>query len=140
MVYYNVSGYNRYMFLVGLLSWWYSDGWVERTRMMRDRLMAVADFFSISLLVSTLFSPFRQISANNTAVSLSDHMHMFFDKLLSRIIGSIVRSFMIVFGLITMLFQAIFGVIILLSWLIIPLLPAIGLVGFAIGVVPQWIK
>lgn len=128
------------MFLVGLLSWWYSDGWIDRVRMMRDRLMSVADFFSISLLVSTLFSPFRQISANGAAVSLSDHMHVFFDKLLSRIIGSIVRSFMIIFGLITMLFQAIFGVIILLSWLIIPLLPAVGLVGFAIGVVPQWIK
>ena len=140
MVYYNVSGYNSYMFLVGLLSWWYSDGWIDRVRMMRNRLISVADFFSIGLLVSTLFSPFRQISADSTAMSLSDHIHIFFDKLLSRIIGSIVRSFMIITGLIVMLFQSILGIIILSSWLIIPLLPAVGLVGFAIGMVPQWTK
>lgn len=140
MVYYNVSGYNSYMFLVGLLSWWYSDGWIDRIRMTRDRLISIADFFSVSLLISTLFSPYRQISANSTAVSFGDHMRIFFDKLLSRIIGSVVRSLMIIIGLIVMLLQSIFGIVILLSWLIIPLLPAIGLVGFAIGVVPQWVK
>jgi len=139
MVYYNVSGYNSNMFLVGLLSWWYSDGLIDRVRMMRDRLLSSADFFSVSLLISTLFSPFRQISADSAAVSLGDHMHAFFDKLLSRIIGSIVRIFMIIFGVVTMLLQIIFGVVILTSWLIVPLLPAIGLAGMAIGVVPQWI-
>lgn len=128
------------MFLVGLLSWWYGGGWIDRLHMMKDRLRSSADFFSVSLLISTLFSPFRQISADSVAVSLSDHIRAFFDKLLSRIIGSIVRIFMIIFGLITMLLQIIFGIVILTSWLIIPLLPAIGLVGFAIGVVPQWIK
>lgn len=128
------------MFLVGLLSWWYSDGWINRLHMMKDRLKSLADFFSIGLLISTLFSPFRQISADVEAISISDHVRAFFDKLLSRIIGSIVRIFMVIFGIIAILFQLIFDAIILISWLVVPLLPAIGLVGLAIGVVPQWIK
>jgi len=140
MVYYSVSSYNRYMFLVDILSWWYSGGWINRVRMMRDRLMNSADFFSVSLLISTLFAPFRQISANDTAVTFSDHVKAFFDKLLSRCIGFIVRSSMIILGLVTMFLQVISGIVILLFWLIVPILPIVGLVGMAIGLVPQWIK
>ena len=126
------------MFLVGIMSWWYSNGFVSRIRMMMSRLRSSSDFFSVGLLLSTLFSPFKQISAEGSGGSLADYIRRFFDKLLSRIIGSIVRSFMIVFGLIVMFLQIIFGTIILVSWLIIPFLLIIGIIVAIIGWVPRW--
>ncbi len=137
MVYYNVSSYNSDMFLVGILSWWYGHGWIERFQLERSRLKATADFFSVGLLVSTLFAPFKQISTGKAIGSINDRFRAFFDRLLSRIIGSIVRTFVIMAGLVVMLLQSIFGSIILICWLIIPLLPIAGLIMWVIGWTPS---
>jgi len=128
------------MFLVDILSWWYSGGFTDRAHMMKSRLDGLADFFSIGLLFTTLFAPYRQISVGSIGVSLSEQMHAFFDKLLSRIIGSIVRTFMIIAGLIVMFFQVIFGMTVLLFWLVIPMLPIVGLIMMSIGWVPTWMN
>ena len=125
------------MFLRGFISWWYFDGLLRRLQMIKSRLSASADFFSVELLISTLFAPYRQISAGNVAGSLSDQIKAFFDKLLSCTIGAVIRIFMIIFGLIAMFLQVLFGIIILAVWLIIPLLPTIGLIGLVIGWVPR---
>jgi len=139
MVYYNVSSYNSDMFLVGIISWWYSNGFISRIRITIKRLRLSADFFSVGLLLSTLFAPFRQISADASGVSFADQIHAFFDKLLSRMIGFVVRLFMIIVSLIIMSLQIVFGAIILISWLIIPILPVVGLIATVIGWVPRWI-
>ena len=126
------------MFLRGFISWWYGGGWLRRTQIIKARLSASSDLFSIGLLLSTLFSPFRQISADNVVGSISDQMRAFFDKLLSCTIGAFVRIFMIMFGLTTMFLQIIFGIVTLIFWLIIPLLPAAGLIMMVIGWAPKW--
>jgi hypothetical protein len=140
MVYYSLSGYNSDMFLVGILSWWYGKGWIERAQIMKNRLKSSADFFSIDLLTATLFAPFRQISAVSGQGSISYQVRAFFDKLLSRFIGAFMRISMIIIGSIIMILQIIFGIIILLFWSIIPFFPAIGLIGTVIGLVPQWLR
>lgn len=137
MVYYNVRGYNRHMFLVGILSWWYGKGWLSRVQIVSDHLKTSADFFSVGLLIKTLFSPYKQISAGKIDGFIGDRIRAFFDRLLSRVIGSIVRSFVIIFGLIVMLLQSMYGLIVLIFWLLIPFLPAIGLIGWVIGWVPK---
>ncbi|HZJ34398.1 MAG TPA: hypothetical protein VFD55_00055 [Candidatus Angelobacter sp.] len=125
------------MFLRGFISWWYVGGWLRRIQIIKARLIASADLFSVGLLLSTLFSPFRQISAGDVVGSISDHIGAFFDKLLSCVIGAFVRTFMIIFGLITMFIQVIFGVVSLIFWLTIPLLPVAGLIMAVIGWVPN---
>jgi hypothetical protein len=126
------------MFLVGILSWWYGGGWLGRVQIIKDRLMASIDFFSIGLLLSTLFAPFRQISASKVTGPIGVQIRAFFDRLLSRIIGAIVRIFVIMFGLVAIFIQIFFGFVVLIFWLIIPVIPVIGLIMMAIGWVPQW--
>lgn len=137
MVYYNVRGYNSDMFLVGIVSWWYKGGLLDRIRIVNNRLKYLIDLFSIGLLVSTLFSPFRQISAEVTGNSLNDKLRALFDKILSRIIGAVVRTLMIAVGSIAMLIQIVLGGIMLLVWLTIPLIPVAGLILAVIGWVPK---
>lgn len=133
MVYYNVSRYNEDMFLVGILSWWYGDGWRQRVQMIGSRIARTSDFFSIGLLASTLFAPFRQISAGKVNGPLGLQMRAMFDRLISRLIGAFVRSFMIIAGLIIISVQAICGGIVLAFWAVIPTFPIAGLLLMVIG-------
>lgn len=127
------------MFLVGILSWWYGNGWLSRTQAIKGRLATSADFFSVGLLASTIFVPFRQISAGKVAGPIGIQIQAFFDRLISRFVGATVRIFMIIFGLIVMFFQIVFGIILIVVWPIVPLFLVIGLVMMVIGWVPQWI-
>jgi len=124
------------MFLADILYWWYGNGWLSRIQMIKNRLVASSDFFSIGLLASTLFAPFRQISAGGVVGPIDVQIRAFFDRLLSRAIGAFVRTSVIIFGLVAMFLQLIFGIIALIFWLIIPFLPAIGLTMMVIGWAP----
>jgi hypothetical protein len=126
------------MFVVGILSWWYGGGWRKRAQMIGQRIVQTNDYFSIGILLSTLFSPFRQISAGSVDGPVGVQLRAFFDNVISRVIGAIVRTFMVVFGLVVLLFQAIFGAIVLLLWLFVPAMPIIGILMFVIGWVPSW--
>lgn len=126
------------MFLANILYWWYGGGWLGRVQLLKSRLVASADFFSIDLLASTLFAPYRQISAGSVDGPIGVKVQAFFDKLLSRIIGAIVRSFMVIFGVVAMFLQLLVGLIMLGFWLILPLFPVIGLIMMVLGWVPRW--
>ncbi len=138
MVYYKANGYNSDMFLVGILSWWYKNGWADQIQTLKDRLESSADFFSVGQLVSTIFAPFRQISAGKVSGSVGDQLRAFLDRTVSRFVGAAVRIFMIIFGLTTMFIQITFGVAVIIIWPVIPLFIVIGLIMLIIGWVPQW--
>ena len=135
MVYYNLSSYNKNMFLMGLFSWWYGKGWLSQIQIIKRRLIISIDFFSISILLSTLFDPFRQISAGSAGVSVKEQFEAFFDKTLSRIIGMFVRIAMIIVGSLVIVAQIVFGIILLILWLAVPAFPVIGLLLWISGVV-----
>ena len=104
--------------------------------MVKERLASTMDYFSIDLLLRTLFSPFRQISAEKPGGSLSVQMHAFFDRLISRIIGMIVRLGMVIIGTVAILVYALLGVIGLIMWALVPLLPVVGILLFVSGWLP----
>lgn len=139
MVYYSLNGYNEDMFLVGILSWWYGDGWRQRYSLIISRLARISDYFSIGLLLSTLFAPYRQISAGSVKGSAGVQLRAFIDRLISRFVGLFVRLFMVIFGLIALAFQIVASSIVLLFWLLIPAFPLVGLILFAIGWAPTWL-
>lgn len=126
------------MFLVGILSWWYGEGWKQRAGLIRERLARTLDFFSISLLLRTLFSPFRQISAGKIRGPIGIQLHAFFDRLISRLIGAMVRSFMIIAGSLIIALHIAWGIVVMICWAIIPLLPVAGILLFSIGWAPSW--
>jgi hypothetical protein len=137
MVYYTVSRYNEDMFLVGILTWWYGDGWRQRVHMITTRIAASSDYFSITLLLSTLFSPFRQISAGRVQGPIGVHIRALFDVLISRIIGAIVRTVMITIGTVYIAIQSVVGLVVLIMWALVPLFPVLGLIVTVIGVTPS---
>ena len=124
------------MLAVSFLQWWYSRGWGIYFLGFRDRLRNTADFFSIGLLLKTLFQPFRQISANERGDTggLEGTLVAFFDRLLSRVIGFIVRVFVIVGGIVSLAFMVVIGLAISIVWPLIPLAPFAGIILCTMGV------
>ncbi len=117
-----------------LLRWWYGDGLRGRVRMIAGRLDGTIDYFSIDLLLKTLFSPFRQISAGKVDGSLEVQFRAFVDKLFSRVIGAFIRLIILIVGGVTIALQVLLSTVVLLTWLCVPLAPIVGVVLAAAGV------
>lgn len=126
------------MIIVWAISWWYGAGWAMQFTQLRERLATSYDYFSIDLLARTLFSPFRQISAGSVNGPIGLKIRAFLDKLISRIIGAIVRTILIVVGVAWMLIQIIIGAVMLALWAVVPFAPLVGFIAMLSGWVPAW--
>lgn len=103
---------------------------------LKNQLQNAADFFSIRLLVGNMFAPFRQISAAESASSpdLGTQISVFFDKLLSRMIGAVVRLLLLIIGTILIILQAVAGCLIAILWPLAPVLVVACVVLAVMGV------
>ena len=125
------------MAITEMFLWWYSSGWKVFVGKLKAALSSITDFFSMGSLVRTLFKPYRQISAETArdGASLDIKFHMFLDRLISRIVGFFSRLTLLLVGIIIIIFGGIISFILAILWPIIPLLPIVGIVLTAMGVV-----
>ena len=114
--------------VISMLRWWYTDGWRARAHLIANRLEGTIDYFSFDLLLKTLFSPFRQISAGKVDGPLGVQFQAFLEKLISRVIGAVVRTLILVVGGFVMVAQILFSLIILIGWFVVPTFPFVGVV------------
>ena len=126
------------MVIVWALSWWYGAGWKAFLLGLRERLASSYDYFSIGLLASTLFAPFRQISAGQVSGPIGVKLRAFGDRLISRFIGALVRLVLIFVGIIWLFVQVVGGAVALIVWALLPVLPLIGFIVMLSGWVPSW--
>lgn len=110
-----------------LLKWWYTVGLRQRVQRAALRLDGTIDYFSMDLLVKTLFAPFRQISAGQVDGPLEVKLRALVDKLFSRIVGACIRLILLVIGCVTIALQTVFALLMMGIWLMVPVLPVIGL-------------
>jgi hypothetical protein len=117
------------MLLVGLFQWWYGAGWRDQVSRVGDTMIRTNDWFSIPLLIKTIFAPFRQISANETGGDdIGSRFRAWGDRAFSRCIGAVMRFFMIIFGILALIFVMIISAIRLVLWPIFLFLPVVGAV------------
>lgn len=116
-----------------MLQWWYTRGWKVFITKLMDKLRNAADFFSISLLIRTLFAPFKQIDANGGGNALADKMRAFGDRLMSRFIGAVMRLGILIVGLVLLILESIVGLVLIMLWPLMPFLPIVGVVLTCMG-------
>lgn len=98
---------------------------------MLEQVYSIVDFFSLDILVKTWAAPWKNDvqAARNTA--LQDQVKLWEANLTSRIIGSVIRTFVIVAALIIIALVSILGLASLAIWILLPVLiiglPIIGL-------------
>ena len=123
------------MLALSFIEWWYLHGWGKFSMGLVYKLQGAADFFSISLLLRSLFAPFKQISAYGSGdESLQGMIRDFGDKLLSRVIGAIVRIIILIAGIVWLLIETVASLALIILWPVLPLLPIVGVVMTIMGV------
>lgn len=125
------------MQFVGMLTWWYTTGLLLAIRRSWSRLEGLIDYFSIDILIKTLFSPFRQIAAGNVNGPFPLMVRAFFDRLFSRGVGAVVRLIILFIGAIAIILGAILAFLYIIFWIIVPVLPIVGLVMTLTGWTPE---
>jgi hypothetical protein len=115
--------------LLAFFSWWYGQGWRQVASSFQSRLHAVADSFSIKQLGRTLFAPWKRI-ITPPGRSLEDKMRAWADNMFSRVIGFIVRLFVLLGAGITILVIAVLTLIETVAWPLVPFaVPALIILG-----------
>jgi hypothetical protein len=123
------------MFMImTFFSWWYSAGWLGQINKAKLNMIKLADLFSISLLLRTLFAPFHQYSANDTGRGPSEAMKAWANRTFSRLFGFIIRLLTIIIGLITLLLALLLELVWLVVWFVIPPAPLIYIALIMTGV------
>ncbi len=120
------------MLVLSFFSWWYGRGWKQVFDSFSPRLRSILNAFSVNQLSRTLFSPWRRIITYPGA-SLGDKMRAWGDNLVSRVIGFIVRLFVLLGAIIALVVTAIVTVIELIIWPLLPLaVPSLILAGLVL--------
>lgn len=132
--YFVIVVYNIDM-LMAFISWWYGKGWQWKADKILGGIERSMDTFSLGLLIKTWFAPFRQIdAAGGINSSLDVRIRRFFDRLVSRFIGALLRSAVMIIGIFYITLKALFGLILLAIWPFVPILPIIFIVLFLLNV------
>jgi hypothetical protein len=103
-----------------MLRWWYATGWPQAGKRITSWVARVEHAFSLTLLVQTLFSPWRRI-VTLPGKGLDAKMRAIGDNLVSRCIGFVIRFTVIITAGIAVLFAFISGVIVAVIWPLLPL-------------------
>ena len=103
---------------------------------VRDNLLAIYDYFSVDLLLKTLFSPWRQISAAKVSGNVEIQLRALFDNLVSRVIGATVRTIVMVIGSATLVVMSFIGLVRIALWPLVPILPVVFVLLAMMGWVP----
>ena len=92
------------------------------------------NYFSVPLLIKTLFSHWRRYKwSYPRGFDIGKYFEVFISNLISRILGAIMRIFLIIIGILAEVFIIFAGMIIFLGWLVLPILLILGLIfGFKI--------
>jgi hypothetical protein len=123
------------MIIIFAVRWWYSAGWQwALQRSINQRIQWCLDAFSMKALVLTWFSPFKQTYSTVKNKSLDLKVQAAVDNFISRIIGSLARTVILLAGFVCMIGAIISGLVIVLAWPFIPLLPVVAIMLTATGV------
>lgn len=123
------------MMLLATLAWWYTTGWAGLAGRIGHRVDRVMESFSVTILLGSLFDPFRQIDAGRTTGGSFDaQLQAFGNRLFSRLFGAVVRTLFIFIGIFTAMLTAVVGLLQLLMWPVVPFLPLVGIALAIMGV------
>lgn len=121
------------MLALALFSWWYTTAWKDLAVRTQRRVGRTLGFFSVGLLLRTLFDPFRQIAAGQVRGSIDAQFRAWVDRTFSRFIGAAVRTIFIILGIVSAVVLMFVGFVQVLLWPLVPLLPAVAIIGFVQG-------
>jgi hypothetical protein len=119
------------MLIIAMFSWWYGQGWHRMSQLAWERLVRVGHLFSAPILLRTLFAPWRRI-VTEPGAGLDAKFRALIDNLISRLVGFIIRIFVLITAGLFLLATAAYGGVSVVLWPLVPLLiPGLIVLGAA---------
>lgn len=105
------------------IRWHYYEGLLSIYFIIGNFVWFFYEFFSIPLLLKTLFSPFHRLDEGYAkGLKLEQWAQTFIVNSLMRIVGAFLRLFLILIGIIMIVLTVLFGAFFLIVWALAPLL------------------
>lgn len=102
------------------LVWWYADGWLTVAKSIGRRAHGLNEAFSTKSLLRTLFAPWRRIISYPGA-SFQARLQASLDNLFSRVIGFVVRIFVLLAAGLALVVIILATLVEALAWPLLPL-------------------
>ena len=113
--------------------WHYTQAWFLLWGVWRNFMWFVIHFFSLPQLMRSWFAPFKRITERRgDKFDLEDLASYVIIGFLSRILGALIRTIIIMIGLTTLALTVIGGFAVYLLWALVPFL-IIGILGMSIS-------
>jgi hypothetical protein len=111
------------------LVWHFFDMPKELGKAWKNYLRSYFNFFSTGSLLKTLLTPWHGLMwSYGMGFSFTRYAETIISNGFSRIIGAIIRIFLIIFGFVVEVFIFILGGIVFFTWLFLPVLLVVGFV------------
>lgn len=102
--------------------WHYTKAFALMTHVFANLLWFIWHFFSIPQLAKNLFAPFKRITEKRRGFSFEDIAGTIIVNLLSRLIGALLRTLIVLLGLTILGLSSLFFLAIYLFWVLLPVL------------------
>lgn len=114
-----------------MLRWWYGAGWGWVSGLIKSGLRQINRVFAVSILCKTWFSPWKQITSTTPHQTFFQRLA---DNTISRLIGFVIRTAILVVALAWTIISVGSGVILVIVWPLLPISPVMLLLLFLSGV------
>lgn len=103
------------------ISWHYTVAIAGLFQTWKNFIWFFYNYFSIPLLLRTLFQPFHRITERyQRGMQATQIFESLVFNLISRAVGFVMRIFIIIFGLIVSILNIIVGIFVFVLWLLMP--------------------
>ena len=114
--------------IIQYIEWHFVDQPKAILRAWKNFLLFNLNYWSIVLMLKTFFSPWRKYKyAREKGFDIKNYFEVLCFNVFSRIMGAIMRTILIIIGVLTEIFIFFAGIIVLLTWLFLPILIISGI-------------
>ena len=113
----------RRVLVLQYLEWYFVDRTLRILKLWKSSILSYFNYFSISILIKTFFSPWKGISEGyGKGIDFKRYIEAFTLNTMSRIIGMITRIIFLTIAFFVEILIIIGGFFALIFWLVAPLL------------------
>ena len=114
---------NPILLLTAYTQWHYGNAFVSMFVLWMNGLWFTTHFFSIFLLLKTLFSPWKRLTETyKGGLNLDNILELIIVNTLMRLVGAFFRSVIIVLGLVALAVVLISGALFFIIWFFAPII------------------
>lgn len=119
-------------FIPLFFGWWYQEGYSNITAYFKRFFAYLYDQFSVGVALKTLFDVWKRDYRDTNNLSIQEKFQAFMESLVSRLVGFIVKVFILVAFLIVAFFSFVIAVSVYVVWFLYPLvILGLFILGFA---------